>query len=140
MSEIYMIRTTSGLVPADPAEWEKLAGDRIGLGSECKCSITVPRNIRFHRKFFAMINEAFDMQDQYRNRDHWRDVVLIAAGHCDTFITHDGKVNYKPKSISFAKCDETEFNRIYNQTIQAIVDHFLTDEAEQYKLILGYIG
>ena len=140
MSEIYMIRTTSGLTPADLNEWELLIGDRIKMGSECKCSITVPRNIKFHRKFFAMINQAFEMQDAYTNKEHWRDAVLIASGHCETFISHDGKVNWKPKSISFARCDETRFNRIYNQAIQAIVDHWLTSEADQYKLILGYIG
>ena len=138
MSEIYMIRTASGLTPADMNEWEMLIGDRIKMGSECKCNITVPRNLKFHRKFFKMIGEAFEMQDTFTNKEHWRDAVLIAAGYCETFITHDGKVNYKPKSISFARCDETKFSRVYNQTIQAIVDHWLTSEPDQYKLILGY--
>jgi hypothetical protein len=79
------------------------------------------------------------MQDSFTNKNHWRDAVLIAAGFCDTFITHDGHVNYKPKSISFARCDETEFRRVYNLTIQAIVDHWLPSEPDQYKLILGYM-
>ncbi len=139
MSEIFMIRTQSGLTPADMNEWDKLAGDRIKMGSECKCNITVPRNLKFHRKFFAMINEAFDMQDSFSNKEHWRDAVLIAAGHCDTFITHEGNVNYRPKSISFARCDDTKFSRIYNDTIQAIVDHWLKSEPDQYKLILGFM-
>jgi hypothetical protein len=139
MSEIYMIRTQSGLTPSDPTEWDKLAGDRIKMGSECRCNITVPRNLKFHRKFFAMIGEAFEMQDKFSNKEHWRDAVLIAAGHCDTFITHEGNVNYRVKSISFARCDDTKFARIYNDTIQAIVDHWLTSEPDQYKLILGFM-
>ncbi|MBU8921820.1 MAG: DUF1367 family protein, partial [Bacteroidales bacterium] len=65
MSEIYMIRTSSGLTPADISEWETLSGDRIKIGDECKCTITVPRNIKFHRKFFGMIWDAFEMQDKY---------------------------------------------------------------------------
>ncbi len=138
MTTIYMIRTQSGLTPADRNEWDELAGNRIKMGEDCKCTITKPRNLKFHRKYFAMINEAFEMQDSFTNRDHWRDAVLIAAGFCETFITHEGNVNYKPKSISFARCDETKFNRVYNQTIQAICDHWLTSEPDQYKLILGY--
>lgn len=139
MSEIFMIRTSSGLTPADQDEWETLAGDRIKMGTECKCVITVPRNLKFHRKFFKMIRTAFEMQDSYTNRKHWRSAVLIAAGHCETFITHDGQVNWKANSISFAKCDDTEFARIYNNAIQAIVDNWLTSEPDQYKLILGFM-
>lgn len=139
MSEIYMIRTNSGLTPADMTEWEKLTGDRIKIGTECKCVITIPRNLPFHRKFFGMIGEAFEMQDSYTNKEHWLDAVLIAAGHCETFITHDGKVNWKPKSISFVNCDETKFAKIYNNAIQAIVDRWLTSEPDQYKLILGFM-
>lgn len=138
MTTIYMIRTATGLTPADQNEWEELAGNRIKLGSECKCVITVPRNLEYHRKFFAMLNEAFDMQDKYTNKKHWRSAVLIAAGHCTMIINHEGKVNYIPESISFAKCDETEFQKIFNNAIQAIVDHWLTSEPDQYKLILGY--
>ena len=73
------------------------------------------------------------------NKKHWRDAVLIAAGHCETYITHTGEVNYKPESISFAQCDDTKFSKIYNNAIQAIVDNWLNSEPDQYKLILGYM-
>ena len=139
MTDIFMIRTPSGLTPSDQEQWEELTGNRIRLGDECKCSITVPRNLKFHRKFFGMIGEAFQMQDSYTNKKHWRDAVLIAAGHCETYITHTGEVNYKPESISFAKCDDTKFSKIYNNAIQAIVDNWLNSEPDQYKLILGYM-
>jgi len=139
VSEIFMIRTQSGLTPADQHEWEELAGDRIKIGDEVKCEITVPRNYRFLKKYMVMIKTSFEMQDQFKNIKHWRDAVQIAAGHCETYITHEGKVNYKPKSVSFAHCDETEFNKVYNDAIQAICDHWLTSDADSYKLILGFV-
>ena len=42
MSAIYMIRTSSGLTPADQNEWETLAGDRLKMGAECLCDIEDP--------------------------------------------------------------------------------------------------
>jgi len=78
------------------------------------------------------------MQDSYNNFEHWRDAVLIAAGHCETYITHEGKVNYKPKSISFADCDEDKFSHVYNNSIQAICDHWVRTEPEQLKIIMGF--
>ena len=134
-----MIRTQSGLTPADMSEWEALAGDRIKMGTECKCVISLPRNLKFHRKYFSMINQAFEMQDSYTNIKHWRHAVQVAAGHFESYIDHNGNVNYIAKSISFSKCDETEFNRVYNNAIQAIIDNWLTSDTDSYKLILGYI-
>ena len=138
MSEIMMIRTPAGLTPANQAQWEELAADRIKVGDTCKCVITKPRNYEFHKKFFGMLDACFDMQDSFDNREHWRAAVLIAAGHCETFINHLGEVNYKPKSISFARCDETQFQRIYQDTLQAICTHWLNGEAEQIDTSLEF--
>jgi hypothetical protein len=136
VTEILFLKTGQGLIPADEYQAELMP--RWALGDIIKGKFTKPRNGKFHRKYFAMLAATFDMQDSYDNTEHWRDAVLIAAGHCETFINHLGEVNYKPKSIAFANCEEHEFNRVYNQSIQAICDHWVNGEPEQIRLILEY--
>jgi len=136
MTDVILLKTGQGFIPADEYQAELLP--RFALGDMVKAKFTKPRNIKFHRKFFAMLSATFDMQDSYTNDSHWRDAVLIAAGHCETFINHLGEVNYKPKSIAFVNCDETEFLRIYNDAIQAICDHWVNGEPEQIRLILEF--
>lgn len=136
MTRVIMRKTGMGFIPADDAQAELLPA--MQPGQLAQFEIRKPRNLKFHRKYFAMLRATFDMQDQYQNLKHWRDAVQIAAGHCETFITHTGQVNYKPKSISFADCDETKFNRIYQDAIQAICDHWIKAEPDQLNVILEY--
>ncbi len=40
-------------------------------------------------------------------------------------IKYDGKVAYLPKSISFAKMDQTEFDQFFDRTVELVCKHFL---------------
>jgi len=111
---------------------------KIKPNTEIICKITRPRNLKFHKKFFALINLVYFNQDTYNNMDHLRKDLTIAAGYYDQHTTFTGQIRTEAKSISFAKMDESEFSELYNKFIDAIVKYFhfeknsINDEIEQY--------
>lgn len=83
-----LVKTTTGLLPYDPKtqEWY----DKIKLGRVVHADYKEMRNSAFHRKFFALLNLAFEYWDPgpvtsrhgkpQKNFDQFREDVTILAG------------------------------------------------------------
>ena len=56
--DFYCKVTSIGLVPLDDNDLQQKK--RLRLGSEVRVHVTLPRNIKFHRKFFALLNIVFN--------------------------------------------------------------------------------
>ena len=138
MTGIIMRRTVQGLSPVDQGAWELLTGERIKLGDDVLCKITRPRNLQFHRKFFAMINETFDMQDQFETKEQWRAVVTAGAGYCDFIKGRDDVLVAIPKSIAFHSMGEAEFERLYQDALTFICAKYVHDEPDRLATILEF--
>ncbi len=95
---------------------------------EIKCKITQPRNIRFHRKFFALMNLVYDNQEHYTNIDHLRKDLVKASGYYTKRITIDGEEVAEAKSISFTKMTELEFSKLYSAVLDSIEKYFHFDK------------
>ena len=76
--------TGEGLMPVDRHQSGLL--EQFKLGEVITIRITKDRNPQFHRLFFAMLAETFDMQDEYQNKEQWRHAVTVGAGWCDFII------------------------------------------------------
>ncbi|MBN3839236.1 DUF1367 family protein [Burkholderia sp. Ac-20349] len=122
------------LAPVDPAAEKFLAGLKLGDGANVE--VTKGRNVRFHRKFFALLQLAFDVWDPPADRTYkgepigkefesFREDILILAGHCEAHFGIGGAVRLKAKSISFAKCDEYDFNDVYGSVLKVVWDKIL---------------
>lgn len=104
---------------------------KIKKGETVQIEYWKERNVKFHRKYFALLNCAIyhlpedSRFDQYRDIDYFRKYLLICIGKCDIIVGLTGKENYLPKSISFKTMDETEFKEVYNQTLNMIMKYFL---------------
>ena len=124
------------------ADW--LRGKK--LGSLLLVSAKEPRNNQFHRKFFALLWLAFDYfepqvewkgQPVAKEFDRFRRDVLVISGFGHPVVNLKGEVRYEADSISFAKCDEEKFNRIYNAVLDTLMKRVLSkagftrDEAER---------
>ena len=86
--------------------------------------ISQPRNLQFHKLFFAMLSVALDMADVQATPEQWRAMVTCGAGWCDFVAGKDGLIAV-PKSISFGALDETEFRRLYDDVIKFICANYL---------------
>ena len=97
---------------------------KIKVDEDVEITLTRPRNIKFHRKFFALINLVFQNQEIYNNPEHLRYDLTIESGFYDVTYNWLGEEIKRAKSISFAKMEEPEFAELYNRFSDAIVRCF----------------
>ena len=119
------------LYPADDEAHEALK--KIKAGETVRLSMVRPRNLQFHRKWWALVNLAFDYwepdpenQVGEKNLDRFRKDIIILAGFYERYVRLDGSTRIEPKSISFAKMSEDEFADLYNKTIDVIIKYALS--------------
>lgn len=116
------------MVPCHNSDWEM--AKKLKPNKEYQVEIKRPRNIKFHRKFFALINMVFENQERYKNSEKLREALIIEAGYYDEWFDLQGVQHIDAKSISFAKMNEDEFSELYNRVIDVIVEHFHFDKQE----------
>lgn len=111
-------------------------------GSVLSAKFKEPRNGKFHRLYFALLNVAFGNQDKYDNFEDFRVECQLRAGHYKEHITLKGKTVYVPMSIAYDKLDNEEFKELYQKALNVILKHFLngTTEQELQHEINQYLG
>jgi hypothetical protein len=122
------------LAPADAEDVEAL--QKVKLGQVIHADFKQMRNVKFHRKYFAMLNLAFDNWEPpetthndivcVKNRERFRKDVQIAAGFYDIVVNLRGEPRAESKSISFANMDDTEFEQVYSAVADVILQKVLT--------------
>lgn len=133
--ELHLINTASGLKPCDDEDYERKL--RLKPGRIYKCKLTLARNYEFHKKYFALINCAWEYQNE-RTVEHFkhsvaqfRKTVEIAAGHCDTVYNLSLRAwTDIPKSIAFEKMNEAEFQDLYERVKDVLFAVFLRNVSE----------
>lgn len=116
--------TAVGLVPLYESDFDEKR--KLQIGQVYMAEIKVARNIRFHRKMWAMLNTAWSLlpektQNGFRSFEGFRAYLLVAAGFYDTYFSPRLKEFVEvPKSMSFASMDEVEFNECYERVKDAI--------------------
>lgn len=127
--ELYLVKQLNGsLLPAYDSDYDK--AKKIKQGDTVKCEVTKPRNIKFHKKFFALMNLVYQNQERYEHIDDLREQLTIAAGYYTATYTLEGVEQQKAKSISFAAMDELEFGELYSALLDVIVKYFHFDRIE----------
>jgi len=130
--KINLLNTLTGLIPmySDDLDEKK----KLKIGHEYLCEIKPIRNLKFHRKYFALIKCSWEYQNEKvqeffkNNIDLFRKTVEVSAGHCDFIYSIERKEWVEiPKSISFEKCDEAEFEELYNRILDVLLKTFLND-------------
>lgn len=135
--DVYLVKTSTGaLVPADEQSAEYLRKQKVGQGF--RVEITRVRNVRFHRKFFALLNYAFDAWEPEetfykglpveKSFDQFRADITILAGYYETAVRLDGTVRVTPKSIAFHRMDEDEFEKLYSAVIDVLLQRIFIDQ------------
>ena len=113
-----MQKTKQGLTPLYNSGYE--AYSKLKIGWEGEVTFKQPRNISFHRKFYALINMAFENQEQFNNLDHYRKYLTCKAGFYTSYETNNGTF-VEADSISFTSMDEIEFADLYSKMLDVII-------------------
>jgi hypothetical protein len=136
MSEIVVTKTAGGsLSPVDQQSADYIA--RLKLGEVVKVKATRMRNPGHHRKFFALLNLAFDAwepaestyrgQTVQKNFEQFRNDLIVLSGYYDTAITLKGETRLTAKSISFGSMGQDEFETLYSATVNVVLARILTN-------------
>tara|TARA_R110001599_G_scaffold171353_1_gene362415 strand:+ start:435784 stop:436257 length:474 start_codon:yes stop_codon:yes gene_type:complete len=135
MAEIVLMKAgPEALIPFDEGAAEFIR--KAKTGSLVHADFKKMRNYEFHKKYFALINFAFEQWEpsevKYKgvtiakNVTRFRKDMAILAGFCDATFTVNGDVRFEPRSISFASMDEIEFEKLYSKTIDVVLARILT--------------
>lgn len=135
MTDIVLMKVSNILVPHDEAAVAFI--QKMKSGEVTRAEIRRLRNQKFHRKYFALLDFAFDQWEpsgelQYKgmpvakNRERFRKDLIILAGFFESTVNLRGDVRLEAKSISFAQMDEVEFEQLYNATVDVVLRRILT--------------
>lgn len=143
--DIYCRVTDIGLIPMYDSDLDEK--HRLRIGDNVLCTIKRPRNYEFHKKYFALLRltvanlpHLIQQQMQIFTEEDLLDCLKIDLG---LFTTrwHGGRQIIKTGSISFAKMDNTEFEKFFSRSVDAILRIYLRgtdrqaliEEVENYK-------
>jgi Protein of unknown function (DUF1367) len=139
---LFLRRGLSGLQPID-APGEAVV-NALKRGDVVRAEIFRPRNLRHHRKMYALIQAVFPHQDVYPTQELFVAAIKAAVGLCDTFNLPSGKTVVLPRSWSFANMDQSDFDEIYKRVEQVILTKILPGvneaelEAHVHDIMAGY--
>jgi hypothetical protein len=132
-----------GMSEADQVAYKnfKTRLNKLEEGELCSIEAKLPRNGKFHRKFFKMLTVGYDAWEPGRkhkthkglevqkNFEIFRSDVLIAAGFYEQTFGLDGRLRLEAKSISFASMEQPEFEEVYNRCLDVLLQDVLSTYA-----------
>ena len=117
--EVWMKRGLRGLEPCDEAGLGLLR--QIKQGQNVQVKVTKPRNVAFHRKFFALLNLVWSSSGEWPSVEDLLVELKVRLGLVKEVVLRDtGEVVRVPGSISFAKMDDYEFSVFYEKALQEL--------------------
>ncbi len=147
MSSIALVKLPDGKLEG-LGDSDKLAYERfksrlknLEAGELCEIDVKLPRNSKYHRKYFALLNLGFENWDAGRknktykgvevqkNFDRFREDITILAGYYEQVFDINGKMKLVAKSISFGSMEQDEFEMLYSATINVLLDKVFTKYA-----------
>lgn len=128
-SEIFLTKSqNNSFSPADELSLE--VASKIKFGSTVKANIVQPRNIQFHRKYFALIGLGYEYWNPpeqewqgikaEKSPQVFREQVIIQAGFREVTYNLDGSVKVIAKSMSFGSMDDITFGLLYSSSFKVI--------------------
>jgi hypothetical protein len=116
LSELYAKRVGNALYPDGDESIVEFG--RLPFGKPLRVEVRQPRNVQFHRLYFALCKRIADGIGS--TAENVSDVLKVATGHVTIIRTKSyGDVKI-PKSISFAKMDQTAFSGFFERCVQVI--------------------
>lgn len=113
-------------IPAIPGGFRAVYPEdlpRWPAGAELMATVRLPRNIKLHRKAFALLKALHPhVSDQYRTQEALRKALTIGSGYVDEAINpRTGEVHLQAKSWAFSGMDEADFQQMYSAMIQMAI-------------------
>lgn len=125
--KINVVKDKDILRPIDERSFEELR--KIKDGRTFVCEIKRPRNLKHHRKYWALINLISENLDNV-TPEALSNAVKLLMGHVVIVKFGETMISY-PDSISFEKMNQDAFNDFYRRAVQAICEHVIPGLKEE---------
>jgi len=119
--QFFAKNTEKGLIPLYPEDLDEKK--KLKLGEMVKCERWKERNIKFHKKFFALLKIGLENTKTFTEPipfNAYRAWAVMKAGYHELYKTNRGLM-VLPKSISFKSMDEDEFQELYSAVLDVII-------------------
>lgn len=133
MATIWLRKLYDTFCPADEVSADLM--EKFKANGVYKAELTQPRNIGFHRKYFSLLNLAYENYEQpevfhngirvYKSFERFREEVTISCGHWELELNKRNNVVQRAKSISFAEMGQVEFEELFSMAITVIMNEYL---------------
>ena len=148
----FTVMPGKALKPSTNQDIELMAKWKIG--DVVAGSFKKPRNAQFHRKFFALLDLAYDAWEPpegelhgmpvQKNRERFRKDLIIAAGYFEPVSNIKGDTRAEALSMSFAAMDEAEFGEFYlavqNVILQYVLKNYTKEDLDSVvDQIMGFL-
>lgn len=134
--KILCRNTIAGLVPLYPSDYDEKR--KLKLGQDYEVEITNPRNIGYHRKFFALINIGHENTSLDMPFETYRRYIIMKAGFFKIYQTPKGTY-YEAESISFASMNQDRFEDVYSRVLDKIIEDIGSTSEEIEKQLINFI-
>lgn len=121
--KIILLKTDSGLIPAMGRDRELFA--KIKPGKFVLVEIRQPRNIKQLKLYWSLIHLIFPNQSTWKTEEDLSDAIKCAVGHCEQTTLKDGRLMVRPKSISFSKADQEQWEAFFQDVINLVITKIL---------------
>lgn len=124
--KIYLLNKVQGLIPlydSDRAKKKLLTLDQVYLAD-----VIMPRNLQFHRKFFALINVGWaNTPMKGISFELYRETMIMKAGYAEVYQKPNGDVLARAQSIAFGNMDQETFSHLYERVLDVIIEDTQAD-------------
>ena len=141
--KLFVFKSGSKLVPCTSEDKDKIA--KMPSGSPFEIEWKRQRNPKFHRKFWALMQFAWEHKPEWMDSnfptsknvpDEFRREIVKRAGYYVEYTNFKGVKEFNAKSIAFDKMDESEFEELYSACIDVIIKYMeIPDEVFRAELM-----
>lgn len=125
-STIHLQKQGALFSPAGFEDFE--IAESIPASSVLKCKYTLPRNYKFHRKFFALCKFAYDNWEPdetaaKKSFERFRkDLMILAGYYTQTVSLITSQIHLEAESIAFGNMSEAKFSQVYKAVKDVVWD------------------
>lgn len=134
--DIYCKVTPYGLVPLFDSDLQ--LKKRLKEGATVRCRVSLPRNYRFHKKFFALVRLTFDnlplpLVERWgiRSESDMLRRFKRDLGYFSSRLNDRGEREIEYQSISFASMDQADFERFYQDCVNLVLHAYIPGVSRQ---------
>jgi hypothetical protein len=115
-----------GLIPGDRPARELHA--KIREGAWVFIEVWLPRNMKQHKKYFAVLNNVVEATGEWTSTEDLRFEIFKALKRGLLRVSQvDGSVDFIPDSMAVASMPKIEFERLYEDTMKWLTERYGCD-------------